>query len=78
MGTTNISINKSLTNTSWANLMSVLTNTSQMLDNGEQACQNDASIIINFFGTSYSIISVTSLGVIEKGYGITAANQVFN
>ena len=49
-----------------------------MFDNGEQACQNDTNIIINFFGILCSIISVTNLKVKEKGYTIAAVNQVFN
>ena len=49
-----------------------------MFDDGEQACQNDTNIIINFFGILCSIISVTSLEVTEKGYTRAAVNQVFN
>ena len=49
-----------------------------MFDDGEHACQNDTNIIIQFFGSLCSVISVTSLEVREKGYTRAAVKQTFN
>ena len=49
-----------------------------MFDDGEHACQNDTNIIIHFFGSLCSIISVTSLEVTEKGYTRAVVKQTFN
>ena len=49
-----------------------------MFDNSKYAYQNDTKIMIHFFGSLYSINSVTSLEVIEKGYIRAAIMQIFN
>ena len=49
-----------------------------MFDDGEHACQNDANIIIKFFGSLCFLFSVTILEVIEKGYARKAVKETFN
>ena len=55
-----------------------LTNTNEMFDDGEHACQNDTNIIIHFFGSLCSLFPVTSIKVTEKVYTRAAVKETFN